>query len=209
MTVRTRPRRVDLARVRELVGHPDPAIEAKVLDHLDPYCQLFVAHSPYCVLATVGPDGLADCSPRGDDPGFVRVLDERTLVLPDRPGNQLAESFTNICHDPAIGMLFLVPGYAETLRVNGRAYPSDDPQLMPMLEARGRVPSLATVIEVEQAYLHCGKANLRGGLWESERQELAALLPSGGVIAAAHIGMEGITAALLEDDLADDYQRNL
>lgn len=203
------PRRATMERVRSIIGEPDEMIRRKILDHLDAYCQLFIAHSPYCCLATASGDGTADCSPRGDEPGFVRVLDERTLVIPDRPGNQLADSFSNITQNPAIGMLFLIPGYAETLRVNGQAYPTDDPQLMPMLQARGRTPQLATVIEVEQAFLHCAKANIRSGLWESGRQGLATLLPSGGTIAAAHMRVDGVTVADFDDDLAHDYRTNL
>ncbi|MEU0685415.1 MSMEG_1061 family FMN-dependent PPOX-type flavoprotein [Streptomyces uncialis] len=204
-----RPRRIGLDRVREIVGTPDPVMRQKVLDRLDDHCRLFLAHSPFCVIASADLTGATDSSPRGDHPGFVRVLDDRTLLIPDRPGNQLADTFTNITENPGVGLLFLVPGYAETLRVNGRAYPTDDPALLPMLESRGRPAKLATVVEVEQAYLHCAKAVIRSGLWDDEPRALADLLPSGGTIAAAHFGIAGLTAALLDDDLADDYRRNL
>lgn len=207
--VPTRPRRIGPDRIREIIGTPEPYMHEMVLDRLDDHCRLFIAHSPFCLVASANLAGETDCSPRGDHPGFVRVLDDRTLLIPDRPGNRLADTFGNIAENPGVGLLFLVPGYPETLRVNGRAHATDDPDVLPMLESRGRPARLATVVEVEQAYLHCAKAIIRAGLWESEPRELAAQLPSGGTIAAAHFGIAGLTAAVMEDDLADDYRHNL
>ncbi|MER7542540.1 MSMEG_1061 family FMN-dependent PPOX-type flavoprotein [Spirillospora sp. NPDC127506] len=177
---KTRFRRLGGAQVRDLLGEPDPETRLKILDHLDRNCRAFIAHAPFCCLATSNGAGEADCSPRGDYPGFARVLDENTLAVPDRLGNKLGDSFTNIVENPHIGMLFFVPGAVETLRVNGRAYVTDDRDLRTMLEQDGVRPQMATVVEVEAAYLHCGRALLRSRLWEPDMKDLADEIPSPG-----------------------------
>lgn len=181
---------VDLAGIRAKLGDPSPAARAKITDHLDDNCLRFLAHSPFLCLATSDAEGNCDSSPRGDYPGFVRALDPRTLVIPDRLGNRLADSFQNILENPHVGLLCFVPGMSETLRINGTAYITDDERLLSMLEQDHSVPQLATVVRTEQVYLHCGRALLRGGIWDAEMQDLAQEVPTSGQIWASMSGLD-------------------
>jgi PPOX class probable FMN-dependent enzyme len=190
-------------QLRERLGHPDPPALDKILDHLDSASRTFLAHSPFCCIATSDATGTCDCSPRGDYPGFIRALDARTLVMPDRLGNKLADSFTNILDNGHIGLVCFVPGMIETLRVDGTAYITDDPDLLTMLEQDGTPPVLATVIDIQQVYLHCGRALLRSRLWDPEMQDLATQVPTAGAMWAAASGLSddigrGIDAASVE-----------
>ncbi|MFC4350218.1 pyridoxamine 5'-phosphate oxidase family protein [Fodinicurvata halophila] len=150
---------------------------------IPPYARLIEA-SPFAVLATAGPEGL-DCSPRGDRPGFLRVADDRTLVLPDRKGNNRLDSLRNILNDPRVALLFLIPGSGTTLRVNGRAIISDDPALLDSLAIDGKPPKTALVISVETVYFQCARAILRAGLWQGDSQVDPKSLPSAGEILEA------------------------
>jgi len=204
--VRTDFRRLDEAGVREQLGYPDKATSDKILDHLDRSCLAFLAHSPFCCVSTSDSQGNCDCSPRGDYPGFVRALDERTLVIPDRMGNRLADTFTNILDNGHIGLVCFVPGMSETLRINGTAYITDDPDLLRMLEQDHVTPSLATVITTEQVYLHCGRALLRSGLWDVEMQDLAKEVPSAGTMWAEAGGWGDAVAKEIDDAVSNPYQ---
>jgi PPOX class probable FMN-dependent enzyme len=155
------------ARLREHIGEAAPITREKVKPALDADLRRWVEASPYVCVATVDREGRCDVSPRGDDPGFVRILDDHTLVLPERPGNRLADTLTNLLETPAIGLLFLVPGCPETLRVNGTAEIHDGPpELLESMAARGRVPKLAIVLHVTEAYMHCGRAASRSRIWD-------------------------------------------
>ena len=143
---------------------PAPASLAKEIDHVDENYAALIAASPFMVLATSGPDGL-DCSPRGDKPGFVTVRDAKTLLIPDRKGNNRLDSLRNILFDPRIGMLFLIPGHGETLRVNGTATLSCDPELCEALAMAGKPPACVIVVHVEQVYFQCSRAVVRADLW--------------------------------------------
>jgi PPOX class probable FMN-dependent enzyme len=155
------------ARLREHLGEAAPITREKVKPALDADLRRWVEASPYVCVATVDREGRCDVSPRGDDPGFVRILDDHTLVLPERPGNRLADTLTNLLETPAIGLLFLVPGCPETLRVNGTAEIHDGPpELLESMAARGRVPKLAIVVHVTDAYMHCGRAASRSRIWD-------------------------------------------
>ena len=197
---------VDLAGVRAKLGEPDGPTLQKITDHLDENCLAFLAHSPFAVVATADADGSCDASPRGDYPGFIRALDARTLVIPDRIGNKIADTFTNILANGHIGLLCFVPGMIETLRINGRAYLTDDPEVLVRLEQDHVVPSLAIVVETEQVYLHCGRALLRGGLWDAEMQDLAAEVPSSGQIWASMSGWDASVGDLIDDASVAGYQ---
>ncbi|TYB48901.1 MSMEG_1061 family FMN-dependent PPOX-type flavoprotein [Actinomadura chibensis] len=203
---RTAYRRLGAAETRGLLGDPDPETRLKIIDHLDRNCLAFIAHSPFCCMATADASGAADCTPRGDYPGFVRALDERTLVIPDRLGNKLGDSFSNIAENPHVGLLFFVPGVVETLRVNGRAYITDDEDLRTMLEQDDVRPELATLVEVDEAYLHCGRSLLRSRLWEEDMRDLAGEIPSPGTFWADAAATEGLDAERLDRLFDDGYQ---
>ena len=174
-TVRT------IEELEALYDAPVPASITKKIDHLTPLHRAYVEASPFVLVATSGPGGL-DCSPRGDPAGFVRILDERTLLVPDRPGNKLADTLTNLLEDDRIALLFLIPGVNDTFRVNGRAQIVDDPELLAASEVERKAPQLAILIEVEEAYTQCPKALLRSELWNPERHIDRSELPSSGEI---------------------------
>ena len=144
----------DEAALRALFGETHTLARLKCLDALDTHARAFVARSPFVCLSTQDAEGRADVSPRGDPPGFVAVLDERTLAIPDRPGNNRLDSLSNILANPSVGLLFLVPGFEETLRVNGRARLSRDPALLEPLAVAGRAPTLAILVAVDEVFLH-------------------------------------------------------
>jgi PPOX class probable FMN-dependent enzyme len=204
MTSTNTLRRVAVAEVRARLGEPEEMIKAKIGDRIDPHARRFIAHSPFLTLATADAAGRADCSPRGDYPGFVKVLDERTLALPDRPGNKIADSFRNIAENDGVGLLFFVPGMRETLRVNGSAYVTDDPDVLARMRTEAKAPMLAIVVDVAEVYFHCGRALIRSRLWDPASQALAAELPSAGEIAAEKMNLE---PALLDQLLEEGYRR--
>jgi PPOX class probable FMN-dependent enzyme len=178
----------DAARIaiRDTVGEPHEVAARKKIDHLDRHCRRFIELSPFLALATVDAAGDADCSPRGDPPGFVRVIDEHTLVIPDRPGNRLVDSFLNVAERPGVGLLFLVPGFAETLRVNGRGFVVDDAELLATMAIDGKVPKLGLGVEVEEAFIQCGRAANRARLWDPEARRERSALPTIGRILKDH-----------------------
>ena len=157
-------------------------VRAKVADRLNELTRQFIERSPFVCVATAHPDGGLDVSPRGDPAGFVRVLDETTLLLPERPGNRLADTLTNLLADDRIALLFLIPGVGDTFRVNGRAQITDDQELLAPCAVEGKVPLLGIVVSIERAYTHCSKAMIRSDLWNPERHIDRADLPSQGNI---------------------------
>jgi len=173
---------VDEPQLREMLGEPAELVRNKIADRLNPLTRQFVERSPFVVVASGRPDGGLDVSPRGDPAGFVRILDARTLLLPDRPGNKLADTLTNLLADDRIALLFLIPGVNDTFRVNGRARIVDDPELLAASEVEGKVPQLGILVEVEEAYTQCPKAFLRSDLWNPERHIQRSELPRSGDI---------------------------
>jgi hypothetical protein len=176
---------MDKTALRGILGEPNDLVKAKIADRLNPLTRQFVDRSPFVVVATGRPDGGLDVSPRGDPAGFVRILDERTLLLPDRPGNKLADTLTNLLEDDRIALLFLIPGVNDTFRVNGRARVVDDAELLAGSEVEGKVPQLGILVEVDEAYTQCPKAFLRSDLWNPERHIDRSELPSQGEILRA------------------------
>jgi PPOX class probable FMN-dependent enzyme len=168
--------------LRELLGEAKPTTRQKIIDHIDEHARTLIAHSPFVLLATSAPNGSCDVSPRGDPAGSVLVLDDHTLVLADRPGNKLIDSFRNIVDNPHAGLLFLVPGMNETLRINGRAKLLSDAPFFDELVVQGKRPKLAVVIEVEELYMHCAKAFLRSSLWDPSTWPERSTLPTLGTI---------------------------
>src|ERR1700751_1299195 len=177
---------MDEARLRTVLGgEPAKLIREKIADRLNPLTRQFVERSPFVVVASGRPDGGLDVSPRGDPAGFVRILDQRTLLLPDRPGNKLADTLTNLLEDHRIALLFLIPGVDDTFRVNGRARIVDDPELLAGSEGEGKVPHLGILVEIEEAYTQSPKALLRSDLWNPERHIERSELPGSGEILRA------------------------
>jgi PPOX class probable FMN-dependent enzyme len=176
---------MDELQLREMLGEPTELVRKKIAGRLNHLTRQFVERSPFVVVATGWREGGLDFSRRGDPAGFVRILDERTLLLPDRPGNKLADTLTNLLHDDRIALLFLIPGVNDTFRVNGRARIVDDPELLAASEVEDKVPQLGIVVEVEEAYTQCPKALLRSELWNPERHVDRAELPASGEILRA------------------------
>jgi PPOX class probable FMN-dependent enzyme len=198
----------DEGELRELIGgSPTETVVSKITDHVNDVTRRFVEASPYVCLATGRPDGGLDVSPRGDPPGFVRVLDERTLFIPERPGNRLADTLTNLLHDDRIALLFLIPGVVDTFRVQGRAIITDDPELLAVSEVEGKVPKLGLLITIEQAYTQCPKASIRSALWDPSRYVDRATLPSGGEVLRS-LRSDGFDAETYDRERAERYARS-
>jgi PPOX class probable FMN-dependent enzyme len=172
----------DEAELRELIGSPTESVLLKLADRVNELTAQFIEHSPFVCVATVDPDGGVDVSPRGDPAGFVRVLDERTLLIPERPGNRIADTLRNLLVDPRIALLFLIPGIGDTFRVNGRSVITDDAELLAPSAVDGKVPKLGLLVSVEEAYTHCPKAFIRSGLWNPDLHIDRSELPSSGAI---------------------------
>jgi uncharacterized protein len=172
----------DEAELRAVIGSPTELVQSKIADRLNDLTRQFIERSPFVCIATASPDGGLDVSPRGDPAGFVRILDERTLFLPERPGNKLADTLTNLLADDRIALLFLIPGVGDTFRVNGRAVLARDEQLLADCAVDGKLPKLGILVTVEEAYTQCSKALIRSDLWNPERHIERGELPSSGEI---------------------------
>jgi hypothetical protein len=172
----------DENRLRQVLGHPQETVVAKIADHLNELTRQFIERSPFVCVATARPDGGLDVSPRGDPAGFVRILDERTLLIPDRPGNRIADTLTNLLVDPRIALLFLIPGVGDTFRVNGRAVIVDDQELLADSAVEGKAPRLGILIAIDEAYTQCPKALVRSDLWNPDRHVERSELPRQGEI---------------------------
>ncbi|HEY3766306.1 MAG TPA: pyridoxamine 5'-phosphate oxidase family protein [Gaiellales bacterium] len=176
------------AQLRALHAAPKERTLRKELDRLDPHCRRFIALSPFLVMATADADGRQDATPRGGDPGFVEVADEHTLLLPDRPGNNRLDSLSNLTERPDIGLLFMIPGVDETLRVNGIAELRTDPDLVERFQVGRRPPAVVVRVTVRQAYLHCAKALMRSRLWDPDARIDRGELPTLGEMLRDQIG---------------------
>jgi uncharacterized protein len=194
--------------LRALVGESSPAVAAKLGAALDEHARAFIARSPFLVLATSDREGHEDVSPKGDDPGFVAVGDDRTLLVPDRTGNKLVFGLQNILANPRVGVLFMVPGTGETLRVNGTAELTRDPAILERLTARGKPALLAIRVTVEKCFFHCAKAFKRSQLWKPESWP-SRLRISFGKLLAPKLGGDGALAKQIDDLVEADYKENL
>lgn len=170
-----------VGELEAIYGLPHERARRKEIAFLNEDYVSFVAASPFVIVSSVGPDG-TDCSPRGDRSGFVRVVDNRTLVMPDRPGNNRIDTLRNIVLDPRVSLLFLVPGIGETLRVNGRARITNEPELLATFAVDGRAPRTAVIVTVESTYFHCSKAIVRSHLWDASHHLDRSALPSPGAM---------------------------
>lgn len=196
----------DEAELRSVIGPAKPASLLKLTDRLTSPCRQFIERSPFVCIATARPDGGLDVSPRGDPPGFVRVLDERTLLMPERPGNRIADSLTNLLVDPRIAMLFLIPGIGDTFRVNGEAQIIDDPELLEPCTIEAKVPKLGLLVSIREAYTQCPKALIRSDLWNPQHHVERSDLPSSGEILRSLRG-EDFDAEGYDSERAARYAR--
>ena len=194
------------AELRTVYPEPRPRAAQKVLDHLDVHCRNFIEMSPFCVLSTTGSNGRADASPRGDPPGFVKILDAHTLLIPDRPGNNQIDSLQNIIDHPVVGLLFFVPGMNETLRVCGSAEIVSDEELLAPLSVGGRAPLSGVKITIKDAFLHCGRALIRSRLWDPEVQIDRSSYPTYGQVLADQIAGADAGAIDADEDEANRKQ---
>jgi PPOX class probable FMN-dependent enzyme len=197
----------DPDELRAHIGAVNPLAERKVLPALDQFCRDFIALSPFLVLASVDRAGAADASPRGDAPGFVRVLDDKTLLIPDRRGNNRVDTFGNIISAPSVGLIFMVPGINETLRVNGRASVTRDPSLLEPSVVQERVPTIGLLVSVDEVFFHCGKALIRSKLWDPSTQVERNRFPTLGRIVAEQTKAIGVAEA--EANLEEAYRSRL
>jgi PPOX class probable FMN-dependent enzyme len=186
----------DETALSELYGPARERSVRKQLDHLDDLCRAFIAACPLIIVGTHN-GTLADNSPRGDAPGFVKVVDDHTLLIPDRPGNNRLDSLRNLVHNPSIGLLFLVPGRNETFRVNGEATISRDPDLTAQFEVQEKLPRTVIVVKVKEAYIHCSRALVRADLWNPAKYVTPGRVPTFGAMMEAH------TCGMVKADAVD------
>ena len=195
----------DEARLRETIGVPTELVLAKISGRLNDLTRQFVERSPFVCVATARPDGGLDVSPRGDPAGFVRILDERTLLIPERPGNKIADTLTNVLADSRIALLFVIPGIGDSFRVNGTARLVGDAELLARSEVEGKTPKLGILVEIEEAYTQCSKAFIRSDLWNPEKHVERSELPSSGEIMRSL--QEGFDAEEYDRARAERYAR--
>lgn len=203
-TAELRPVRTE-TELRELLGDAIPIAQAKQIDHIDKHARTIIQNSPLALMATSDDDGRCDVTPRGDPAGSVLVLDGNTLVVAERPGNRRYDSLRNIVRNPWVGMMFLVPGMNETLRVNGRATIVSDGPFFDDMQVRDKRPIAAVVVEVHEVFMHCAKAFLRSSLWRPETWPDRTELPTGGEILRDHTAVP-MTAEQVDGALAEDIR---
>ena len=195
------------AELRELVGSPKSAAANKVRPALHEQARRWLANSPLCLVATAGADGSCDVSPKGDPPGFTLVLDDTTIAIPDRPGNRRVDSFRNILANPHVGLIYLIPGRADTLRINGRARLLREAPFFDRMTVKGHRPSLAIVVEIDEVYFHCQKAFMRSAVWDPESWNPDAV-PSRARIVHA-VERSGDPLAEIERHYGPEYAKEL
>ena len=191
----------EISELREIFGFPTERAQNKQIDHLDQHCRAIIAKSPFILLGTSDTNGRCDVSPKGDYPGFVQVLDDQTIAIPDLPGNNRLDTLTNMINNPQVGLIFMIPGMNETLRINGQVRLVRDADLLESMAYEGKLPKLAIVVDVQEVFTHCPKAFLRSKLWSDENRIERSELPSFAEILRDH-------ANLVECDV-DELQQEL
>ncbi len=166
------------AEVKEILGADFPSQVSKVIDHIDDHCRTWIERSPFVVISSANASGAMDVSPKGDPPGFVKVLDEKTLAIPDRLGNHRGDTFMNVLENPRVGLMFVVPNRTEVVRVSGSAQVIMDPDVLGAMAVNGKLPDLALLVRVEEAMFHCGKSMVRSRMWKPDRWDSIEGLPS-------------------------------
>ena len=198
----------NLEQLRAVIGDEIPGLHEKNIDHVDEFARDFIERSPLIVLSTADKSGRMDASPKGDGPGFVEVVNEHTLLIPDRPGNKLAYGHQNILSNPNVGILFIVPNTRETLRINGRAELSCEPDLLQQLAARDKSATLVIRVFVDECFFHCGKAMLRSKLWDSSTWQENFRVSFGEIFAARKVAGSDV-AKSIDQRIEADYRDNL
>lgn len=197
------------SELRDLLGHPSQLVKNKIIDHLDQHCQDFISKSPMIFISTSDSKGKCDVSPRGDAPGFVFILDEHHIIIPERPGNRRMDSLKNILSNPYIGLIFIIPGLEETLRVNGKATLIKDETYLKKMEAKGSIPKIAIAVEVEESFIHCAKAFKRSELWQPNKWLDESILPQPAKILSAHAKLPNMGVEEIEKALNESYSKRL
>jgi uncharacterized protein len=185
-------------QLRDILGHPSEIVTRKTLDYIDDNARVFIEKSPFITIATANTAGNMDVSPKGDPAGFVKILNSKTLAIPDRPGNKKADTFTNIIANPKVGLIFMIPGINETLRVNGEAKIVTDRQVLELLSCEGKMPTFAIIVTVKENFMHCAKCMIRSKLWQAPVNEkrsiptLAKVLIDSGKLDISHDELDGM-----------------
>ena len=193
-------------QLRETLGYPSEIVTRKTISYIDEHCRSFIEKSPFITIATSDLAGNFDVSPKGDPAGFVKILDEKTLAIPDRPGNAKADTLTNIIKNPNIGLIFLIPGVRETLRINGEAKIVQDKWVLEQLTVDGKTPSFAIIVTVKEAFMHCAKCIIRSKLWQVDTAKQASV-PSLAKVLVEHGKLE-ISVDELDGMIKNDEQTN-
>lgn len=192
-----------------LYGDATPLAIAKVLNRIDENCRLFISHSPFLCIASADAEGKQDVSPRGDPPGFVQVLDDKTLAIPDRVGNNRIDTLKNLRDNPEVGLIFFVPGVGETMRVNGTARITEDAALLEGMAMNGKAPKTAILVTVREAFIHCAKALKRSSLWDPSVQVPKGTIPSLARMIKAQVEAMGDTVETVEERIEVAYKERL
>lgn len=196
-------------QLRAYLGEPSQLVQNKVIDHIDEHCRAFISRSPFLTISTADETGDCDASPRGDAPGFVVVEDEQHLLIPERPGNKRADSLSNLLKNPRIGLLFMIPGLGETLRINGHAVLVTDPAVLDEMAVNGKPPLLAIRVRADECFIHCAKAFIRSGLWKPESWLEKDELPKSAKIIQAHAKLPDLTEKSVKEKLKNSYENKL
>ncbi|WP_163582900.1 pyridoxamine 5'-phosphate oxidase family protein [Gracilibacillus saliphilus] len=196
-------------QLESIIGHPSELVNNKVISILDQNCSKFIANSPFLVISSSDESGFCDVSPRGDQTGFVEVLSEKKLIIPERPGNKRMDTMRNILTNPRVGLIFFIPGLGETLRVNGKATLVTDEDLLEKMAVRGKKPLVGIGVEVEECYIHCAKAFKRSGLWNPDSWLDKDLLPSAAKMIYEHAKLPGTSVESIQARLAKSYAQKL
>jgi PPOX class probable FMN-dependent enzyme len=196
------------SEVKAILGPDFPSQVAKVIDHIDQHCRAWIERCPFIVISSISASGSMDTSPKGDPPGFVKVLDKHTLAIPDRLGNHRGDTFYNVLENPSVGIIFIVPRRKEVVRVSGVAEIAKDPDLLQTMVVNGKVPDLALIVRVKEAFFHCGKSMIRSGMWEPDKWGPIDGLPSYAQALKSH-GQLPNELADLEERVAHNEAKRL
>ncbi|MBN8578814.1 MAG: pyridoxamine 5'-phosphate oxidase family protein [Cytophagales bacterium] len=194
--------------LRGLMGYPSEIVTRKTISYIDEHCRSFIENSPFITIATSDLKGNLDVSPKGDPAGFVKILNSTTLAIPDRPGNKKADTLTNVIQNPRIGLIFLIPGINETLRINGDAKIVTDKEVLDMLACNGKPPAMAIIVHVKEAFMHCAKCMIRSNLWRKIEDTQERSVPSLAKALVDH-GKLDMPVQQLDDMIKDDEKTNL